>query len=179
MEKSAFVIRIIYGHRGIGAGILRAAVVLLKGQNWKVLTYAHALHWRRPAGIVFREKWLRISIHLQSGEQTLPQQYGEPSHRSEAASGRTLCVAVAQNKTHCSLLCSYAKHITCALRNVYGKVNLLPLEQFFPSSQSVNTVLSGIISDVQPEWEYIICIGTATRKKKKKESTTMHKPLCF
>lgn len=92
----------------------------------------------------------------------------------------SLCVAVAQNKTHCSLLCSYAKHIICALRNVYGKANFLPLEQFFPGSQSVNTVvLSGVISDVQPEC--IICIGTATRNKKerKKESTTMHKPLCF
>lgn len=115
------------------------------------------------------------SAHLQSGEQTLPQQHGEPSHRSVAAS---VCVAVAQNKTHCSLLCSYAKHITWALRNVYGKVNLLPLEQFFPGSQSVETVvLSGVISDVQPEC--IICIGTATRNNKKKESTTMHKPLCF
>lgn len=76
MEKSAFVIRIIYGHRGIGVGILRAAVVLLKGQNWKVLTYAHAhahaLHWRHPAGIVFREKWLRISTSAVWGADTPP-----------------------------------------------------------------------------------------------------------
>lgn len=66
----------------------------------------------------------RCSLRLQ-------QQHGEPSHLSVASSDWELCAAAAPHKTLCSVLCCYAKHITCPLRDMYAKqMHQLPLNSF-------------------------------------------------
>lgn len=77
-----------------------------------ILFNMRAATGRRPAGTVCST--VCRSRHSQSSME-------EPSHLSLVSSGWTLCAAAAHNKTVCPPFSSYAKRITCCLRNMNGK----------------------------------------------------------